>query len=87
MSVSSELSLIGMVCERGCPEIREYGGGRRLSEFCDICLYFVFVESSSDWKYFKRVRRRLEESKMLKEYLDETSCFTQKFIVFKPHLK
>ncbi len=70
-----------MDCERGCPKIAEYGGEHSLSEFCDICLYYVFLESSSDWKYSKRVKRRLEKSKMLEEYVRENGniCNLMKF--------
>lgn len=75
-----------MSCERGCPKVEEYGGRHSLSRFCDICLYHVLIDSSSDWKHYKRVTKKLERSKMVKDYLEEIGS-QYNFITFKNNLK
>lgn len=40
-----------------CPEIEEYGVKNKLSNYCLQCLHYVWLDSSSDWYNFKRVRQ------------------------------
>lgn len=43
-----------------CPEIQEYGGFNKLRRYCVECLRCVHNVSSSDWRYYYHVRRRLK---------------------------
>lgn len=54
-----------------CPPISEYGGFNKLTEYCDNCLLQVAEISSSDWKHFQLVARKLLRSKTLKLTDDE----------------
>jgi hypothetical protein len=48
-----------------CPPIEEYGGCSELTDYCDACLLCVANMSSSDWRHYPKVARKLLRSKTL----------------------
>lgn len=57
-----------------CPPIREYGNGYKLRKYCTRCLYFVLLESSSDWRRASYVEKTLKIEKRKVRSLQDM-CF------------
>lgn len=79
-----------------CPDVEEYGGGRKLSKYCLKCLKSVYWNSSSDWHKYSYVKRVLksENSKIrslqeysIKEIIENNVQFTHLPTILKNRIE
>lgn len=79
-----------------CPDIEEYGGFNKLRKYCVQCLYYVWMDSSTDWCNYSHLNHiiRYENCKIrslqqlcIKQIIENSVQFTQLPDKLKNHIQ